>query len=269
MKDEIVQVPLEKIDFRPQVREVFDDQLIAGLAANIEEIGQEYPVLLFKDGERFGIEDGERRCRALKSLGRKTVAAILKEKPSDAQLLLRQCSCDFQRQDLSPMEKASAMERLMTATDWNGKEVAARLGILPSMVTRLLALLTLPPEIRQTLKEGKIPASAGYELAKIEDAAVQAEMAGRLAAGRITRDGLAGARKAAKRPANGKPPVGQKRVTAMLGDGRAVTVCCPGDTIDDFIAVLEEVLSKARKGRSQGFALDTLVRFLRDQSDAA
>ena len=47
MKDEIVQIDLGKIDFRPQVREVFNDQLIAGLAANIEEIGQEYPVLLF------------------------------------------------------------------------------------------------------------------------------------------------------------------------------------------------------------------------------
>jgi len=163
MKEEIAQVPLDKIDFRPQVRELFDDQLIAGLAANIEEIGQEYPVLLFKDGERFGIEDGERRCRAQKSLGRKTVAAIIKEKPSDAQLLLRQCSCDFQRVDLSPMEKAVAMERLMAATGWKGNEVAARLGVSTAMVSRLLSLLALPEPIRQALKQGRIPASVGYD----------------------------------------------------------------------------------------------------------
>ncbi|HVX64758.1 MAG TPA: ParB/RepB/Spo0J family partition protein, partial [Pirellulales bacterium] len=129
MKEEITQVPLDKIDFRPQVRQTFDDTLIAGLAKNIEEVGQEYPVLLFKDGERFGISDGERRCRALKHLGQKTVAAIVKEKPPEAQLLLRQCSIDFQRVDLSPMEKASAMERLMKATNWNGKEIAAKLGV--------------------------------------------------------------------------------------------------------------------------------------------
>lgn len=269
MKDEILQIPLDKIDFAPQVREVFDEQAIAGLAANIQEVGQEYPVLLFKDGERYGIEDGERRCRALKSLGRKTVTAIVKEKPSEAQLLFRQCSCDFQRVDLSPMEKAVAMERLMRAADWKGNELAARLGVSTTMVSRLLSLLRLPEPIRQALKDGRIPASTGYELAKIEDAATQAEMAARLAEGRITRDGVAGARKAVRRQTNGKPAAGQKWVTATLGDGRAVSVCCPGNTIDDFVAVLEEVLAKARKGRSQGFALDTLIRFLRDQAEAA
>src|SRR5579863_594918 len=97
MKEEVLQVPLDKIDFAPQVREVFDEQLIAGLAKNIEEAGQLVPVLLFPIGDRYGIEDGERRCRALKALARRTVAAIVKEKPSEAKLLLRQCSVDFQR----------------------------------------------------------------------------------------------------------------------------------------------------------------------------
>jgi len=259
MKEEIIQVPLDKIDFRLQVREVFDDQLIAGLAANIDAIGQEYPILLFKEQERFGIEDGERRCRALKLLGRKTVAAIVKEKPSEAQLLLRQCSCDFQRQDLSAMEKASAMERLMKETNWNGKEVAAKLGVSPAMVTRLVALLTLPAEIRQALKEGKIPASAGYELVKIEDAVTQHQLAQMLMEGKITRDGVTGARKAAKRK-EGEKPV--KRATAMLEGGRWVTVAAT--TLEDFIVALEEALQKARKGRTQGLALDTFLRLLKD-----
>lgn len=267
MKEEITQVPLEKIDFAPQVREVFDEQLIAGLAANLDEAGQLVPVLLFPIGDRFGIEDGERRCRALKSLGRKTVAAIVKEKPSEAKLLLRQCSCDFQRVDLSPMEKAVAMERLMAATSGKGNEVAAKLGVSPALVSRLLALLTLPEPIRQALKEGRIPASAGYELAKIEDAALQADMAQKIMDGKITRDGVAGARKAAERKTNGKPPpAALKRLTAVLGAGRAVTVAMAGDTLDDFIAALEDALAKARKGRTQGFALDTLLRLLRDQA---
>jgi ParB family chromosome partitioning protein len=205
----------------------------------------------------------------LKSLGRKTVSAIVKEKPSEAQLLLRQCSCDFQRQDLSAMEKASAMERLAKATNWSGKEIAAKLGVSPAMVTRLVALLTLPPEIRSALKEGRIAASAGYELAKIDDPATQAEMAERLAAGRITRDGVAGARKAAQKAANGKPPAAPKRLTAVLGAGRSVTVATAGDTLDEFIAVLEEALKKAKKGQSQGLGLDTLLRMLRDQLEAA
>ena len=167
------------------------------------------------------------------------------------------------------MEKASAMERLMKATNWNGKEIAAKLGVSAAMVTRLLALLTLPAEIRQALKEGKIPASAGYELAKIDDPVAQSELATRLAEGKLTRDGIAGARKAARKEASGKPPAAPKRLTAMLGGGRSVTVATAGNTLDDFIAVLEEALAKARKGRSQGFGLDTLLRMLRDQVEAA
>lgn len=270
MKDEILQIPLDKIDCAPQVREVFDEQAIAGLTASLKEVGQLQPVRLLRHGERFVIEDGERRYRASKLAGFKTIAAIIEARQlTQGDILLRQCSCDFQRVDLSPMEKAVAMERLMAATGMKGNEVAAKLGVSAAMVSRLLSLLALPDPIRQALKEAKIPASAGYELAKIDDAATQADLAQRLAEGKITRDGVAGARKAARRQTNGKSPAGQKRLTAMLGDGRAVTVCCPGNTIDDFIAVLEEVLVKARKGRTQGFALDTLIRFLRDQAEAA
>lgn len=269
MKDEITQVPLDKIDCAPQVREVFDEELIAGLAASLKEIGQLQPVRLLKHGDRFRIEDGERRYRASKLAGFKTIAAIIEAKQlTEADILLRQCTCDFQRADLLPMEKAVAMERLMVATGWKGNEVAARLGVSTAMVCRLLSLLALPEPIRQALKDGKIPASAGYELAKVEDPATQAELAKQLAEGKITRDGIAGARKA-RREANGKPPAAVKRVTAMLGGGRAVTVCCLGETLDDFIAALEEALAKARKGRSQGFGLDTLLRLLRDQADAA
>ena len=269
MKEEILQIPLDKIDFAPQVREVFDEQLITGLAKNIEEAGQRLPALLFPIGDRFGIEDGARRILALKSLGRKTVMAVIKEKPSDAKLLLYQCSVDFQRVDLTPMEKASAIERLMTATNWKGNEIAVKLGVSPAMVSRLLSLLALPEPIRGALKDGKIPASAGYELAKIDDPATQADLAKRLAEGKLTRDGVAGARKANREAANAKPQATSKRLTAVLGAGRSVTVATAGDTLDDFIAVLEEALAKARRGRSQGFGLDTLLRLLRDQAEAA
>ena len=167
------------------------------------------------------------------------------------------------------MEKAAAMERLMKATDWNGKDIAGKLGVSAAMVSRLLSLLTLPEPIRQALKQGTIPASAGFELAKIGDRAIQADLAQRLAEGKITRDGVAGARKAARRESNDRPQAALKRLTAVLGAGRSVTVATAGDTLDDFIAVLEDALAKSRKARSQGFGLDTLLRLLRDQAEAA
>jgi hypothetical protein len=130
----------------------------------------------------------------------------------------------------------------------------------------LLSLLTLPETIRQAIKAGKIPVSSGYELAKIGDPARQAELAQRMAEGKITRNDVAGSRKPARRQANGKRETVSKRATAILGNGRAVTVCTSGDTLDDFIAVLEQALVKARHGRKQGFTLDTLLRLLRDQA---
>lgn len=261
MKEEIIQVPLDKVDFRPQVREVFNEELIAGLAENIKKVGQLQPVLLFPIADRFGITDGQRRCLALKRLGRKTVDARIGEPPTEAQLLLRQLSCDLQRVDLSPMEKANAIDRAMEANGLTGNEIAAQLGVSPTTVSRLLSLLTLPDPIQQALKEGKISAAAAGELAKIEDCAFQAEMAQKLMEGKITRDGVAGARKAAKR---GDKAQAVKRVTACLDGGRTITVAAA--TIDDFIAALEEALSKARKGRTQGVALATFIRLLKDQA---
>ncbi|HWB08661.1 MAG TPA: ParB/RepB/Spo0J family partition protein [Pirellulales bacterium] len=270
MKEEIAQVPLDKIDCAPQVREIFDEQLIAGLAASLKEIGQLQPVRLLKHGERFLIEDGERRYRACKLAGFRTITAIIEARQlTEADVLLRQCACDFQRVDLSPMEKAVAIDRLMQATGWKAVEVATRLGVSTATVSRLLSLLTHPEHIKQALKEGKIPGSAGFELAKIEDAQVREDFFQKLMEGTITRDGVAGARKAAERGKNGKPPAAVKRVTAMLGGGRAVTVCTQDDTLDGFISALEDTLAKARRGRSMGFALDTLLRLLRDQAEAA
>ncbi|HVX12079.1 MAG TPA: ParB/RepB/Spo0J family partition protein [Pirellulales bacterium] len=268
MTETIQQIALGLIDRRPQVREEFDEQLIAGLAANIESAGLEYPVILYKDGERYGIEDGERRCRAFELLGRKAIPAIVKEKPSEAQLLLRQCAVDFQRVDLSPLEKAAGIERLMRAAGWKASEAAAKLGVSAAKVSRLLSLLSLPQPIREAVKAGRIPASAGYELAKVDDAAMQAEIAERLAQGKLSRDAVAGERKAARRRGNATAKAAKRR-TAMLGGGRAVTVCTTGGTLDDFIAVLEDALSKARRGRTQGFSLTTFLRLLRDQAEPA
>ena len=103
---------------------------------------------------------------------------------------------------------------------------------------------------------------------EFDDPAMQAELAGRLAEGKITRDGVAGSRKVARRQTNGRPQTGSKRATAILGSGRAVTVCTSGDTLDDFIAALEEALARARAGRKKGFTLGTLLRQLCDQADA-
>ena len=86
-----------------------------------------------------------------------------------------------------------------------------KLGFSNAKVSRLLAVLSLPEAIRDQVQAGTIPASAAYELARVEDPGRQAALAEDLAGGRLTRDGLAGMAKAErngqeqKQKANGSP----------------------------------------------------------------
>jgi hypothetical protein len=128
-----------------------------------------------------------------------------------------------------------------------------------------LALLELPAEIIKQVEAGKIPPSGAYELARVTDAKQQAVMAAQMAAGQLTRDGAAGARKAAKR--SDKPGESQpSRVTAILGESRSITVACAGLTLERFISLVEELLAKARRERSRGTELGTFISLLRDQA---
>ena len=138
-------------------------------------------------------------CELPVSIKMPEIAAIVEEKPlSDGEVIWQQITCNVQRRDLSPCEKARAIQRLLEITKWPAAEVAGKLGLSNGTVSRLLALLSLPEEIRQDIEAGKIPASAGYELSRLAaEPEKQVALARELAEGRLTRDGVAGAVKSA------------------------------------------------------------------------
>lgn len=156
----------------------------------------------------------------------------------------------------------------MDETQWNASMAAARLGMSVGSVSKLLTLLTLSPEIQAQISNGSIAMSTAYELAKIDDADQQAELAKQVAGG-MTREALVGARKSAKRSQEKSSPKGVSRVTAVLGMNKSVTVAGPLVTLDDAIALLEECLAKARQGRTRGISLSTFVRLCKDTALAA
>lgn len=264
---EIKRIPIDQIQLRPQVREHFDEAGIADLAASIKAVGQLQPILARLDGDGgYVVVDGERRLRAAKLAGLATIDAIVDAQTnSTVQITQRQLIANCQRADLTAREKSVAIDRLMREADCTAKEVAKMLGFSNATVSRLLSVLTLPDSIQQKIEAGLIAPSAAAELARVTDPAEREELGTELAAGRLTRDALSGRIKAAKRKDSGNgASLGRARFT--LGGERTLTAAGPNLSTETFIELIEEVLERARKGRTRGLELPTLVKVINDES---
>jgi len=269
MRQEAIQyLPLDKIVCEAQVRDKVADESLIGLARSIQEIGLQQPIRVRRDGEKFPVVDGERRLRAARLAKCSSIAVIIEEKElSEGEVIQHQMIANIQRVDLSPVEKARSIVRLMETTGWNAAETAGRLGMSAATAARLTALLSLPAEIVAEVEAGRLPASTAYEIGKIDDPVKQAEIAAEAASGRLTRDVVSGHARKAK---NGVTQSEQapSRFVGTLAGGRSVTVCGAGICLDALIGWLEELLAKARKARTQGLELKTFMKMLRDQAKA-
>lgn len=263
-REQIQYVGLERIAAKPQVRSRFDEEAQCGLEGSMAEIGQQQPIRVRQERQGYVVVDGERRTRAAKALGWKEIACIVEGKAlSPGEVIQRQLIANCQREGLTPLEKARAIVALQEATAWNGAETAKHLGLKSAgTVSKLTALLTLPPEVLAKFEGGNIPWSTAYELTQAE-AANLPELVRQVENG-ASRDAIAGA---VRRPrtANGKAV---SKVRCSLGGDRAVMVSASGLTMDRFIEMLEEVLGKARKARTQGLEVNTLARMFKDTARA-
>ena len=240
------------------------------MIASIKAVGQLQPIRVRREGERFIIVDGERRYRAFQAMNRLTIAAIIEAQAlSEGDIVQRQLIANCQREDLTASEKGTAILQLMAATGWNASQVAAKLGMSSAMATRFMAILTLPDDIQQLIASGDIAASAGYELSRIDDKELQNDLAAKLASRSLTRDALSGIVKARNNPSRKGSKSSTGRVTAPLGAGRAVTFVSDALNVEGAINMIEELLVKLRKARSQGVSLGTFVQMLKDNSQAS
>lgn len=270
MPEQIQDVRIGDISEDPeQPRRLFDEEKIVGGAHTVSELGIQQPVRLRRDGGKLVLVDGARRLRMAAKAGLATVPAIIEEKElSDADVLYRQLVANCQREDFNPMEKARAVEQYMKKGRLTPSQAAANLGFTNVMITRLLAQLEVLEPIQRQIEAGEIPPSAAYELARITDPQKQAEFAARIAKGELTRDGLSGLVKKAKKAADKPAPFGKPvRITLSLGSGRTVTIAGPAlDSVEALVTLLEEVLSSARKARTQGLGVSTFSKIMKDQA---
>ncbi|KGX93681.1 chromosome partitioning protein ParB [Pontibacillus halophilus JSM 076056 = DSM 19796] len=156
--DEVIQVNVDDIEpNRYQPRSIFNEEKIEELAQTIKTHGMIQPIVLRKaDGNtRYEIIAGERRWRAVKSLGWTNVPSIIREM-NDSQTASVALIENLQREELTVIEEAKAYASLLEIHELTQEALAQRLGKSQSTVANKLRLLKLPDEVQQALLDKKI-----------------------------------------------------------------------------------------------------------------
>lgn len=165
------QIEIDRVQPDPdQPRVEFDNEALAQLSGSIRDKGQLAPIRVrwSDDLSTWLIISGERRWRACKQAGLKTIDCYFQESAlSPTQILEEQLIENLLRVDLKPSEEAESFQKLMSVNNWNGKQLATALNISPTRVSRTLSLLKLPHHVRVRIDKGEISSRAGYELSKL------------------------------------------------------------------------------------------------------
>lgn len=176
-EDKVLQIDIKLIDINPdQPRKEFDGERLEELKESILRHGVVQPIILRKKGERYVIVAGERRYRASRLAKLKTVPAIIRDF-DEKQVMEVALIENIQREDLNPLEVASAIDFLIKQHDLTHDEVAKRLGKARTTVTNSLRLLALPEKVKQALREGRLQAGQAKPLAGLDDESLQLKLA--------------------------------------------------------------------------------------------
>lgn len=169
---QINEIPLDSIEANPnQPRKTFDEEALEELAASIKELGVVQPVTLRETAQgRYQIISGERRCRASRMAGLKSIPAYIRTADDEALMEMALVE-NIQREDLNAIEIALSYQRLIDDYKFTQERLGEKVGKKRATVTNYLRLLKLPAEIQLGLKAGKIEMGHARALVSIQDPA--------------------------------------------------------------------------------------------------
>ena len=152
---------LSKITANPnQPRKNFDEQALRELAESIKRHGVIMPIVVNDNGDgSYMIIAGERRFRASKLAGKQTIPVVIRNY-SEREIKEISLIENLQREDLNPIEAATAMKQLMIDYKLTQDELAERIGKSRPAIANTLRLLNLCPEVMGLVSDGKL--SAGH-----------------------------------------------------------------------------------------------------------
>ncbi|MBW4061808.1 ParB/RepB/Spo0J family partition protein [Candidatus Saccharibacteria bacterium] len=173
--DGLRELPVDLIDPNPhQPRLDFDPIELESLAASIQVHGILQPLVVTRTGERYELVAGERRLRASKLNGMKTVPAVVRTLDEQSKLELALIE-NLQREDLNPMEMATAYQKLADQFSLSFEEIGARVGRDRSTVQNVTRLLMLPLEAKREVAAGNLTETMGRTLLMMPDEQRQLE----------------------------------------------------------------------------------------------
>lgn len=156
-----------------QPRKEFRPEELKELAESIKATGLLQPITVraIAGSDRFELVAGERRLRAVRSLGWKTVPAIVRDYDDRTMLTLALVE-NLQREDLNPIEEAEGYARLSGEFGLTQNEIAELVGKDRSTVANLLRVLQLPASVRRMLENGDLTLGHARPLLALEDEAL-------------------------------------------------------------------------------------------------
>jgi ParB family chromosome partitioning protein len=161
---------------RAQPRTHFDEAALAELAESLKQHGMVQPIVVRKVGDQFEIIAGERRWRAARKAGLAMVPVVIKEVPDDKLLEIALVE-NIQRQELNPIEEATAYWQLGEHLRLTQEQVADRVGKSRPQVANTLRLLRLPAELKAEVAQGRLSTGHAKVLLGVPDPRLQEQLA--------------------------------------------------------------------------------------------
>ena len=177
-KDMLVELKISQIEPNVnQPRKDFDEEKISELAESIKNNGLIQPIVVSKDGDTYKIIAGERRWRAARVAGLKTVPVYVKENIKGKKLLELALIENLQRQDLNSIEEANAYQSLINEYGMTQEQVANVIGKSRPKIANTVRLLNLDERVQEMLISGRISEAHARAIIPIEKKDKQYELA--------------------------------------------------------------------------------------------
>ena len=179
-KNDILEIKISEIRSNPyQPRKTFNEETLQELADSIKQHGIIEPVIVKKTIKGYELVAGERRTKAAKIAGLETIPAVIKDF-NDQEMMEIALIENIQREDLNPIDEATAYQKIIELGNMTQEEFAQKFGKSRSYVTNMLGLLTLPASVKKLVESKEITMGHARALSKIENEDKIKELADRV-----------------------------------------------------------------------------------------